>query len=79
MSWFYPNIFNSFSSRSWSHLLILGVLMILIGLTIIILPEILIAFVASIFFMGGILFFYLAYKIHQIQKYNYEIKININE
>ena len=53
--------------------------MILIGLTIIILPEILIAFVASIFFMGGILFFYLAYKIHQIQKYNYEIKININE
>ena len=76
---FYSNTFSILSNRSWIQPLFYGVIIILIGLAIILLPEILIAFIASLFFIGGLTLLYIAYKIRQFQKYNYEIRINLND
>jgi uncharacterized membrane protein HdeD (DUF308 family) len=76
---FYSNTFNFLSNRSWLQPLFYGIATILIGLIMILLPEILIAFIASLFFIGGITLLYIAYKIRQLQKYNYEIRINLND
>jgi uncharacterized membrane protein HdeD (DUF308 family) len=76
---FYSNTFSILSNRSWLQPFTHGIITILIGLTIILLPEILIAFVASLFFIGGLTLLYIAYKIRQFQKYNYEIRINLND
>jgi uncharacterized membrane protein HdeD (DUF308 family) len=59
-----------------SGLLLSGFLLLFIGLVILVFPEILIAFIASIFIVGGLLSLYFGWKLRK-EKANYH-RIEIN-
>ncbi len=63
--------------RNKMSMIFLGVLFLLTGFLIMVLPEILVAFVASVFLVGGSGFIYLAWKINRIQKNRQRIKVDI--
>jgi hypothetical protein len=75
--YFFSNLNFAHENRS-GGLSFSGILLILIGLTIIIFPEILIAFIASLFMGGGAILLYFGWKLRKLQKNVIEININQN-
>ncbi len=65
---FFTEWLSSHFSAPWRMLLILGLLFILIGVVIILVPEILIAFIASIFLLVGIYILLLAWEVRRHEK-----------
>jgi uncharacterized membrane protein HdeD (DUF308 family) len=55
-----------------------GILLVLIGLIIMLFPEILIIFIASLFIGAGIVILYIGWKLRKRQRNFYEININDN-
>ena len=74
---FFRNTFFQ-PDNSSSGIIFSGVLFLLIGLTILLFPEILIIFIASLFITGGTVILYFGWKLRKIQRNFYEIKINDN-
>ena len=75
-------IFNSFdeiSDNNWISVFFLGISFLFIGLLILLVPEILIVFITSIFFLIGGFFIYISWKIKEALNKTHHIKININE
>ena len=75
--YFFSNL-NFATENRGGGLSLSGILLILIGLTIIIFPEILIAFIASLFIAGGAILLYFGWKLRKLQKNIREININQN-
>ncbi len=73
-SWW--NINNLFDQNIWLQLFSIGVILILTGLLIILVPEILIAFIASIFFLLGGALIYFAFRLRRERKKSIKIKID---
>lgn len=69
---------NNFKSGPL-YLMIYGVISILTGLLIILVPEILVAFVASLFFILGITLIGLSWILRKMRKDLVYVKINIDE
>ncbi len=74
LSSFYPG-----SNFAAGNLLLAGIVSLLTGFLIILVPEILIAFIASIFLLIGSALIYWSWKIKKQSNNPYEIKIKINE
>lgn len=62
--------------RNSTALISIGIVAVLIGLIIVLVPEILIAFIASIFFMIGFSLIYLGWRIRKEAKNEYDINID---
>ncbi len=71
----FVNRFTDIFDHSWLQFMGNGIILFLIGLLIILVPEILVAFVASIFLLLGGLFFYLGWKIKKAEQNVQRIKI----
>jgi uncharacterized membrane protein len=68
---------SEFVNRSWTHLGFLGISFLFIGLLIVLVPKILIAFIATIFFILGIFLLIWARRLRKFHDKSYRIKINI--
>ncbi len=68
---------DEFFRRHWNSLISTGIIFLLIGLLIVLVPEILVAFVASIFFLIGGFLLFLGWKIRKELK-NSSPYINID-
>lgn len=75
----FMNTFATPSQRSWSVLILGGLISILLGLLIIVVPEILIAFIASLFFIAGAGLLFWGWTIRKFQKKSDHITIHIND
>ena len=73
------NTNSIFDDSIWIQLLSVGIIFILTGLLIILVPEILIAFIASIFFLIGGMLTYFAIKLRKESKRSFKIKIDYIE
>ncbi len=62
---FFLNSNNEFLREHGNSLMSAGVIFLLIGLLIVLVPEILVAFIASIFFVIGGFLLYLGWKIRK--------------
>lgn len=76
---FFTDIFYSGQDFISSNLFIAGIFSLLIGTVIILVPEILIAFIASVFWIAGLGAIYWSWRIKKNQSNSYEIKINLND
>jgi len=73
----FRNTFLQPDNRS-GGVILSGVLFVLIGLIILLFPEILIIFIASMFIAGGIVVLYFGWKLRKMQRIFYETNINDN-
>ena len=73
------DLFFKRSNNHWLFYLIQGLLIALMGIIILLFPEILIAFIAMIFFVAGFLLIALSLHIRRRSQRLYEVKINLNE
>jgi hypothetical protein len=76
---FFTDIFSGRWDFLSGNLLGAGIFSLLIGTVIILVPEILIAFIASIFWIAGLGAIYWSWQIRKSRNQPYEIKINLNE
>jgi uncharacterized membrane protein len=74
---YFIDVISDFVNRSWSQLAFIGVSFLFIGILIILVPEILIAFIASIFFILGFSLLIWAWRLRKLYSKPYRIKINI--
>ena len=68
--------FNSYRDQNWIYLMITGAVFLLTGILIVLVPEILVAFIASIFFVVGFSFLYIGWKLKKSQDKAYRANIN---
>ena len=73
-NWWSEN--NLFDAGIWLQLFSLGIILVLTGLLIVLVPEILIAFIASIFFLLGGVLIYWAFRLRRERKKSIKIKID---
>lgn len=60
-----------------NYFMMAGVLLLLIGLLIILVPEILVAFIASLFFMGGAFLLYWGWQARKLSQKRSYVRINV--
>lgn len=75
----FMNTFDIFAVRNWLTPLFYGLSFIFLGIIIMLVPEILVAFIASIFLLIGGFLLFIAYKTSKSQKNSDHIKIHIME
>lgn len=73
------DLFFNRKNNHWLFYLIQGLLIALMGVIILMFPEILIAFVAMIFFIAGFLLIALAVHLRRRRHKLYEVKINFTD
>lgn len=73
------NLFFKREKNDWLFYLIQGLLLVLFGLIILFYPEILVAFIASIFFLAGIFVIGFAFRIRKNYQRYQSVKLNIND
>lgn len=76
---FFVNSIHPGFQSNWPGLIGFGIMSLLIGILIVLVPEILVAFIASLFLIIGIFSIFLGWKIRNIFKERQEIRIKINE
>jgi len=70
------SIFNDEFESVWWNYLTVGLLFFLAGVVIILVPEILIALIASVFLLIGLFFVFIALQVRKMQKRLRRIKIH---
>jgi len=75
----FMNTFSTPGQRLWSGFILGGLISILLGLLIILVPEILIAFIASVFFIAGAGLLFWGWTIRKVQNRTDQITIHIND
>ena len=73
------DLFFKRRNNHWLFYLIQGLLIALMGVIILLFPEILIAFIAMIFFVAGFLLIALALHTRRVSQRLYEVKIDLND
>jgi len=76
MTDFLFDFFNPGRVQNWIYLMVIGAIFLLTGILIVLVPEILVAFIASIFFVIGFSFLYIGWKLKKSQDRVYRVKIN---
>lgn len=71
------NIFGVTQDQSWRFFILTGVSSFLIGVLILFVPEILVAFIASIFFIIGTSLIFAGWKIRKMFRESQSIRIEI--
>lgn len=76
---FVLDTFDDYANKDWLSLIIYGISFLLIGLIIVLVPEILVAFIASIFFFIGLVLLYMGWKWKKLHQKKQKVRIKIDE